>query len=195
MVAFQLLAVPSAVNIVGRRLSGNSGWGCRVNSASFQWIAGNGITSVFSPTRTLVAGDVGKLHVAAISCNLTAVFSYFDRVQVGTSTLLAGYAAGAVNHTMGAAENGAQPALDFTILGMAGRDSALTLADYQAICDATKAGGRLELGAISMDHMWRSPVGAMTATLSDAIGSDAMSFIVGTLANVNVVKVPFVWGY
>lgn len=143
-----------------------------------------------------MAGDVGKLHVAAMSDDLSAVKQYFDAVQVGASTALAGYAAAAINHTIGSAENGVQPAADFTILGVAGRDSALTLADFQTICAATKVAGQLNLGGITMEHMWSSPATAtMPATLSDEIGTDAMSFLIGAAANINVVRVSRVWGF
>jgi hypothetical protein len=197
VVAFFLHAVPATVQVLATRVSGNTGWTVRTNGSSFQCISSNGAAQAIAPVRTLVAGDVGKFHVAALTHDLAAVFDFFDRVQVGTSSALAGYAAAATRTAMGISSAGnTQPATDFSILGVAGRDSPLSLADYQTICDATKAAGQLSLGGITMEHMWRAPqTPNVPSTLTDELDSSNMTFVAGSAANLVSARLARSWGF
>lgn len=190
---------PVGTQILFLRLSGNNGWNMQVVSAAVQMRCGNGSALATSPTRTIVAGDVGKLHVTALSNDTTAIYHYHDSAQVGTSTALAGFSPATQRTVMGSTATGTGPAVDFTIYDVMGRDSHLSLADFQTICTATKAAnnGRFALGGVTMAHRWSAPTSAVVpSTVSDVIGSDNMSFILGTEANlVSAAMSPIVWGF
>lgn len=202
IVVWSVAQVPSGTQQwVGRGIASNTGWVMRSNGATQQMICGNGSASATAPTRTIVAGDVGKLHITALSCDITAVLHYHDNAQVGVSTALAGYSptAGTQRTAMGSGPTGASPGLDYTIYSVCGRDSFLSLADFQTICAATKAqnNGRLALGGITMEHQWNAPLNAtVPATISDVIGSSNLTFVVGSEANlVSAAMTPPVWGF
>ncbi len=190
-----LLQVPTGTQVLSGRASGVSGWGSSSSGAVLSFNAGNGVANAVAPTRTWVAGDVGKIHVWCGTCDLTAVYAYMDNAQVGTSTALVGYAAAENAMCYGSANSGS-PAVDYYVLGMCGRDSHLTLADYQTICAATKLAGSLSLGGISMDHMWKAPsTTTVPSTLSDSLGASNMTFTLGSAANLVSSRIPRAWGF
>jgi hypothetical protein len=195
VVAFRLNALP-VVNFqyLADRRSGNSGWMFRADSSSgLSFFAGNGAALAVN-TRFFVAGDVDKFHVVAGTVNLTTASLFYDRASVSSSALV-GYAEAAVRTSV--ASNGtAHPGAAYEILGIAGRDSPLTLADYQTICDATKLAGVLALGGITMEHSWsavQSPT--VPSIFPDGIGVDDLSFIVGSAANVTSIQYARTWGF
>lgn len=193
-------AVPSVLQNIVFKFTTNNSWLIRVSAAAIMQLqCGNGAATATAPTRTIVAGDLNKLHITWLACDITAVYHYHDAAQVGTSTALAGYTANAARTMIGSTSTGSSPASDFTVYDVVGRNSHLTLADYQTICSATKAAntGRFALGGITMEHRWQAPTSAtVPATVSDTIGSDNMSFIVGSEANlVSAAMSPIVWGF
>lgn len=201
IVVWSVGQVPTGTqNWFGRGIASNTGWIMRSNNATVQMICGNGAVSATAPTRTIVAGDVGKLQITALSCDIAAVFQYSNAAQVGTNTALAGYSPTAATQRtcIGSSASGVAAAVDYTIYSVCSRDSHLTLADFQTICAATKAqnNGRIALGGITMDHQWNAPASAtVPATLSDQIGADTMSFVVGSEANLVSAAVPLVWAF
>lgn len=195
VIMWTCLTVPSTLQELAFHLSGNTGWWYISNGVALQARCGNGAAQAIGPQRNIVAADVNRIHISALSCDTTAVYHYFDRAQIGTSTALAGFSPASFRTTMGSSNVGASPAVDFAIFGICGRNSHLSLADYQTICDATKNNNSLSLGGISMDHHWVVPNQAsVPTTISDSAGSDALSFIVGTAANL-VVRRFNSWGF
>jgi hypothetical protein len=193
-----LKALPSGnQNIASRRLSANTGWHMRSSGTSMLFTTGNGTALAASPARTWVAGDVGKFHVIGGSHNLSAVFQYFDAAQVGASTAQAGYTPESTYTCIGTGTiQATNPSTNYAIVSVAGRDSHLTLADFQIICAATKAAGVLSLGGIPMDHQWDAPQNAtVPSTVNDVIGTDHLSFLSGSAANLSSVAYPRVWGF
>lgn len=196
---FYLNSVPVAAEQQIRRIGANSGYDLSCTSTPIMRAQfGTGATFATAPTRTLVADDVGKIHVVGMSADVagTAAYFYFDRAQVGASTPIASFAPAVSTMALGSTVTGTTPSTSFTILGVAGRDTPLTLADYQTICDATKAAKRLALGGVTMLHSYAAPQGgAMPSSLPDTIGAESMTFAVGAAANLDVVTVPDVWGF
>lgn len=198
VLAFQLVSVPVVAQQLVRRIGTNAGYDWAVTAAGILRAQfGTGATFAIAPTRTFVAGDEGKIHVACMSSDALNAYMYFDRAQVGASTATAAFSPAATGAmALGSTVAGATPATSFTILGVAGRDTHLSLADYQTICDASKAAGRFALGGITMLHSYASPQGgAMPSTLTDTIGGEGMTFAVGAAANLDIVQVPNVWGF
>lgn len=200
VMAFYLNSLPSGTSQqLIRRLASSAGYDLSVTTGSaLRAQFGNGTALVAAPTRTFVAGDVGKIHLVGMSADIaaTSAYLYFDRGQVGASTAIAAFVPFSSTMAMGSSISGVTPATSCTILGMAGRDTPLSLADFQAICDASRAAGRLDLGGVPMLHMYSSPQGgAMPATLPDTIGGEHMTFALGSPANLDVVQVPNVWGW
>jgi len=195
VVAFRLNALPVAnFQYLADRRAGNSGWMLRADSSSgLTFFAGNG-AGLATKTKFFAAGDVGKFHVVAGTANLTTMNLFYDRSDIGSSALV-GYAAASARTSVGS--NGLSNAgAAYEILGLAGRNSPLTLADYQTICDATKLAGVLALGGITMEHSWsalQSP--NVPSTFSDGIGSDALTFVNGSAANLTSVRYPRLWGF
>lgn len=174
--------------------AGNNGW--TLSSASggigLRGAVGTGAAQVFSPARAWVAGDVGKLHLACVSSNAASVFCYFDKTSLG-STAAAGYG---VPGDRTYWSTSAIPQPSFTMLGICGRNSHLTLADFNTICDASKAAGGLALGAIPMDHQWNAPqTDVIPATIPDIIGAHNMTFTLGSPANLTSDRVARQWGF
>lgn len=199
LVLARLDALPGALNRLTEAVNGNNGWGIRSNNVTLQMNVGNNTTSVFGPTRTWVAGDVGKLHVFGLSHDLTTVHTLFNGAEVGTGTALAGYSVPTGEaQVVGSTDTGLNPALSFTILGVCGRNSPLSVANFATICAATKAAGELALGGISMDHHWTVPRnGSVPSTIADKAGSSNMSFLSGSAANLLARKIsrPGTWGF
>jgi hypothetical protein len=202
IMAFYVDALPTTISQLSARIGASAGHSLDFTATAFLRVqVGTGGAFVAAPTIQFTAGDVGKIHVVGVSADVanTGAFMYLNKAQVGLSTAMASYAVPVGDrHAIGSRSAGTLPALNITILGLCGKDSPLSLADFQAVCDATKAAKRLSLGAVTgMTHMWRAPAvaGAMPATLTDDIGAESMSFVVGAAANVDVVQVPDVWGF
>jgi hypothetical protein len=203
VLAFYPLGVPSAINRLAQRFGSNQGWFLNSNSVGgLQSSIGTGAAQVNSPIYQLTAADVGKIHVMALSMDMTTVRLYMDRADIGgtSATAYTPRTSATTNVTvMGSSNTGSNAATQFAFLGMAGRDTALTLADFQTICDATKAAGALSLGGISMSHAWYSPQGgSMPSTLTDDISasaSDDMTFTAGSAGNLDITRVSDAWAY
>lgn len=198
LIVFRYDGPPAGTERFIRTLGGTSGYIISLSSiGNVTGQCGNGAVTASAPSKLMGAGDVDKIHVLCLSCNLIDVVLYFDRVQNGVSTALAGYAPAAGDRmTLGSTAGGASAATKLTILGVCGRNSPINLTDYQTICDASKAAGRLDLGGVSMAHMYSAPQGgAMPATILDTIGTDHLTFQSGSAANLDVVTVANEWAF
>lgn len=198
IIFWQYLGLPSGTERFVRTLSGTSGyiWSLS-NTGVVTAQTGNGVAAASAPTKTMTAGDVGKIHGMCVSHDLSNVFTYFNKLQIGVSTAQAGYNPSLGDRmTVGSTSGGASPLTKGAILGICGRNSPISLADYQTICDATKAAGRLDLGGITMSHAYPSPQGGATpSTILDTIGSDHLTFQSGSAANLDVVTVANSWAF
>lgn len=200
VLAFRLLALPTSNEDPLRTANNFTGYLLRFAAGpSLVFQAGTG-AAIVNRTRTLVAGDVGKFHVLGFSIDLTNLTLYWDNAVSGVPVAMAAYApsAGPAQRCqVGSQVSGSNPAASLAILGYAGRDSGLSLADYQTICAATKAAGRLSLGGITMAHQWDAPNGPTVpaAGLDDTIGADDLTFIVGSAANLQSSRFTRTWGF
>lgn len=115
-----------------------------------------------SPTRDWVSGDIGKVHAIVGTYDGSAIRMYFDRAQVGTSTACGtrDTPASTVRTSIGAGDiNGTDQfaATNYEIIGTAFTDVAMSLANVQAWCDATKAANEIApLGVGTTDYLWRA---------------------------------------
>lgn len=195
--AFWMASIPAAAQDLVRAISGNTGYLIRATATQFQVFAGNGAASV-NTARALGAGDVNEFHVLGLSSDPAGnLVLFFDNASASTIAS-GGYTSPAVAQRMavGSQASGGNPASSFSVLGVAGRDSPLVLADFQTICAATKSAGVLSLGGITMAHQWnavQSPT--VPSTYTDAIGSDALTFVVGSQANLVSQRFPRTWGF
>lgn len=197
IIFFRYDGMPSATERFVRTLSGTSGYLISLsNTGVITAQTGNGTVAASAPTKTMVAGDIGKIHGLCLSHDLSNVFMYFDRVQLGVSTAQSGYNPSLGDRmTVGSTAGGASPLTKAQIVGIAGRNSPISLADFQTVCDATKAAGRLELGGVSMTHRYSAEGGTVAASILDTIGTDHLSFQLGTAANLEIVTVANSWGF
>jgi hypothetical protein len=141
------------------RFNGNDGFDLRCDSNNLRVTVGNGAITATPAARALVAGDVGEFHVCGLSwdpgTNLVSFF--FDRALVGTAAL-AGYSPATGRRcVIGSNDTPSNVMTTWTFAGAATRDAPLTLADFQAVCDASKLAGYFSRGAIAFDHAWRMP--------------------------------------
>lgn len=198
LMIFRYDGIPTGTERFVRTLSGTSGYLISLSNVGVvNGQTGNGAAVAAAPTKTMTAGDIGKIHVLCLSHDLSNVFMYFDRVQQGVSTAQAGFNPSLGDRmTIGSTAGGASPFTKGAILGFCGRNSPISLADYQTICDASKAAGRLALGGITMTHAYSAPQGgAMPSTILDTIGSDHLTFQTGSAASLDVVTVNNSWAF
>jgi hypothetical protein len=198
VLAFRLLSLPAANQDALRTMNNNTGYLVRFAAGPSVVVQAGTGAAIVNRTRTLVAGDVGQFHVLGFSCNLTNLDFFWDNA-LSCTVAMAAYApsAGPAQRCQVMSQaSGLNPCTSLAWLGFAGRDSGLTLADFQTICAATKAAGVLSLGGITMSHMWRTAQSpTVPSSFADEIGADALSFIVGSAANLSSSRYSRDWGF
>ena len=194
LLCFVANSIPTGTQFLFTNQVGNSGCTLSMTSAGvLRAVFGNGAATATAPTRTFTDADLGKIHIVVGNTDASSLTMLLNTAQIPGSTALAGYGVPGDRCYMATA---GVPATAFTFLGLAGRDSPISVADLQTIYAATKAAGQLSLGGVSMDHAWISPQGpgaSMVATLEDTIAADDMTFTAGSAANVEIVPVGRSW--
>lgn len=189
VVLLRLEAIPTVLERICERVTSNNGYTIRSNVNQLQFIPGNGVISAAAPSRLWLPGDVGKIHCVALSHDLVTVRSYFNSAELGSGsgTALAGYAPSSTQMVIGSTTGGQNPAASFSILAVAGRNSPLTLAEFEEICASTKLYKELNLGSVVMDHMWSVPlVASVPSSIEDTLGGQPMSIQQGITSNLTL---------
>jgi hypothetical protein len=190
-------AVPNAAGYIAANHTGASGWRLHHTAAGLLQFDTNSGTFI-APTRALAAGDLNKAHLFVGQWGGSTdlfVRTYFERAQVGSGVAAASYSPTGANRTsFGVRENATSPAHSgVTLCGLVGGDSALKLAEVQALYDAVKVAGDVVSVPGKTTHLWsvkQDAVGAsFPGTLDDKVGSSDMTFYAGAASGIDLTTV------
>jgi hypothetical protein len=195
--AFQLASVPAAEQYIVNYSDGvPRGYilGFYASAATIDIVA-NGATLGYGTSSNFGSSDVGKIHVLGLSTDTVDIRTFLNRSLVGT-VAYAGYQVPVSSRMYVGSFASGQPMTDVNLLGICGRNSGLSLADFQAVCDATKSAGRFSVGAVTFDHLYQAPQSPIVpATIPDLIGSSDLTFVIGSSANLASTTVPNLWAF
>jgi len=123
----------------------NPGWVMRVVSSVVNFRMADGTsTAVDSPGHTIVAADLGKIHLATGVHDGTNLRLYWDGIEEGSGTAITGATGigASMYECMGVKRNFGGPFVDGSILGVSGDDAtALSAANVLALWNAYKSAG------------------------------------------------------
>ncbi len=187
----QTQAVASANRSLDSRRQGAAGRWLRIQGvmASLNGAAYNGVASlVNTPSRAIVASDVGKLMMAILILDTTFIRLWVNRVLVG-STAIVGHTPGAAPATRaGILDGNLEPGTSIDWFGAAQSDSVAVQADIEAWFDAVKATKRM----VACPNTATGFVRSVSADGSAFDGSGSTMAVTGALT---VVRRPVVWGW
>ena len=196
-------AVPATTQYITSRAAGFAGWGFLQLSADLYFFVTDGAAVFNSPGRTIVAGDLNKVHrISGVWDTAGVVRLYFNGVEVGSGTAAATYSPlGAGTRTpLGLRSNGASSFTSGTLYGMQGGNQVATAAEIAAAWAADKANATLTAIASKTEKRWLVSNGgtpsSVPSTINDTIGGDNVTTFNGTGAAglTLVTNTSVVWG-
>lgn len=184
-------STPGSAQSIYRAVAGALGYITYGGAADTSVTIGNGTVTAASPARTYLTSDVGKLALMGITADLSLCRQYFNGVEVGAGTALAGYAPATGSFSLGAGPTGTQAASSFSIFGAAGGNVPQTQANNAARCAAIKAANAfVATGGATPSDGWA--LNSVAATYANLVGSTALP-MTGTLTAAQIIVPTWPW--
>jgi len=181
-------SIPTGYGYLSGCFGGATGWGIEQNAASLTFFID--ATGTYSPTYTITVGVVNTPMVIVGWWDGSAVRLSVNGVEVGSGTADATYAPNNSPMAFNSRNTGTSGSEAY-LAGLVGADTFINAADATDLYAQYVATRRTPLGtAQSAAHRWdvsEQVTGAsFPAGLTDSIGSDDMSFTVGSEADVTL---------
>lgn len=188
---FYVSAVPAAgTTYFTSATAGSNGWDITVVSAVMRFRTNAGL--VVSPLRTIVGGDVGKVHAALGFWDPGTLLTelYVDNVRIGTGTAAATFTPDMTGRmALCHRNNGTAPlASGLHMGGFSAGSAALTAGERTQLFADYKATGNIPTVAGKTASLYdiKAAVGggsAYPATLTDSVGAANMTMYAGSATN------------
>ena len=191
-VLFSSTGIPATQGYFTSSLDGiSAGYGIRHNNA-FLDFGINSFASI-SPAYNLQAGDLNKTQLMVFQWDGANLRTYFARNEIGSAVAAASYAPspGSLRQSFGTRDNGNQPVDSvFTIYGIAGGNTAITLGEVEALYDAVKVENDIVSIPGKTTGLWSVTQDQVDANfpngLTDQVGSADMVFYNGVNTGINL---------